>query len=337
MPEVQTHMAVVAAIIFLALAFDYINGFHDAANAIATVVSTRVLPPRLAVAWAAFFNVIAYFIFSHGVAHTIGKGVVDLAQVNVALVTAGIVAAIIWNLITWYYGIPSSSSHTLIGGYAGAAVMMGGWSILIPGGLLKIALFIVLAPVMGFLMAFGFMVALYWIFQRTSPQRVTSIFRRLQLFSSAAYSLGHGGNDAQKTMGIILAILISAGYLDKDADIPAWVAISCYSAMGLGTLAGGWRIVKTMGQKICLLQPPHGFCAETAGAISIFVSTWLKIPVSTTHVITGSIVGVGATRGLHAVKWGVARTVVWAWFLTIPISAFIGALLYIPLRSMISF
>jgi len=336
MPE-QTALVAVVAIIAVALIFDFINGFHDAANSIATVVSTRVLSPRFAVAWAAFFNVVAYFVFSHGVARTIGKGVVDHTQVNMALVSAGLIAAVIWNLLTWYYGLPSSSSHTLIGGFAGAAVMKGGLVMLIPAGLIKVAIFIVVAPILGFIMSFTMMVAVYWIFHHSHPQHIGGIFKRLQLVSAAAYSLGHGGNDAQKTMGIILVILIAGKVLPIDADIPAWVAISCYTAMGLGTLVGGWRIVKTMGQKIAHLQPVHGFCAETGGAISIFLSTFLKIPVSTTHVITGSIIGVGATRGLHAVKWGVARSVVLAWILTIPVSAFIGALLYPLVNIFITF
>ncbi len=335
MPEAP--ILLISAIVLLALAFDFINGFHDAANSIATVVSTRVLSPRLAVLWAAFFNCIAFFFFSHGVAATVGKGVVDHTQINVAVATAGIVSAIFWNLLTWYYGLPSSSSHALIGGYAGAAVMKGGWDMLIYSGLGKIAAFIIVAPIMGLILAFFFMIAVYWIFRRAAPSHIGGLFRKLQLLSAAAYSLGHGGNDAQKTMGIILAVLIAGGILGKDSTVPTWVAISCYAAMGLGTMAGGWRIVKTMGQKICHLQPVHGFCAETAGALSLFISTGLHIPVSTTHTITGAIVGVGATRGLHAVKWGVARSVVWAWIMTIPVSALIGALLYYPMTCIICF
>jgi PiT family inorganic phosphate transporter len=335
MPE--AHIAVIAAVVFLALAFDFINGFHDAANAIATVVSTRVLSPREAVARAAFFNFVAYFFFTHGVATTVGKGVVDHTQVNVAVITAGIIAAIIWNLATWYYGLPSSSSHTLIGGYVGAAVMKGGFGMLVGDGLLKIIAFIAIAPLLGLVMSFILMVIVYRLLRNWSPSIVSRLFRPLQQLSSALYAFGHGGNDAQKTMGIILAVLIAGGVLQKDSDIPTWVALSCYSAMGIGTLFGGWRIVKTMGQKIAHLQPVHGFCAETAGAVSLFLSTFLKIPVSTTHVITGSIIGVGATRGLHAVKWGVARSVVWAWVLTIPISAVIGALLYPLLSKVITF
>jgi len=338
MPEAQlgttAPLAAVAAVVLLAIVFDFINGFHDSANSIATVVSTRVLSPRVAVIWAAVFNFVAFFLFSHGVAKMVGKGVVRLEGISVAVVTAGLIAAVAWNLLTWYWGLPSSSSHTLIGGFAGAAVVKSGWGVLILGGLGKVGLFIFIAPLMGLTVGFVMMVAVYRIFRRYQPGQVGWVFRRLQLLSAAAYSLGHGGNDAQKTMGIILAVLIAGNYLKADADVPNWVALSCYAAMGLGTLTGGWRIVKTMGQKICHLQPVHGFCAETAGAITVFLSTGLHIPVSTTHVITGSIVGVGAARGLHAVKWGVARSVVWAWILTIPVSGLIGAALY-PLVSRI--
>jgi len=339
MPE--AHIAVIAAVVFLALAFDFINGFHDAANSIATVVSTRVLSPRYAVIWAAFFNFVAFFVFGHGVAKMIGKGVVRLdnpaCPITVAVIMAGVAAAIFWNLLTWYYGLPSSSSHTLIGGYVGAAVMKGGWGMLLGDGLLKIGVFIVVAPLIGMVAGYILMVAVYWIFRNFSPRNVGIYFKKLQLVSAGAYSLAHGGNDAQKTMGIILVSLIAGGYLKPDSDIPNWVALSCYVAMGLGTLSGGWRIVKTMGQKIVHLQPVHGFCAETGGALAVFISTYLHVPVSTTHVITGSIIGVGATRGMHAVKWGVARSVVWAWILTIPVSAVIGALLYPLLSKVIHF
>ena len=347
-------LTVVVLIIVLALAFDYINGFHDAANSIATVVSTRVLTPKAAVGLAAAFNFVAFFVFEQGVAKTIKSGVVAPGAITLAVVSAGLLAAIAWNLITWYYGIPSSSSHALVGGYAGAAVIKGGWSVLNGGGMIHdlvtkhvwntkhitiidIGAFILIAPLLGLLLGFILMVATYWIFRRASPSRVGGVFRKAQLISAAAYSLGHGGNDAQKTAGIIGAVLLAGGYLKPEASIPAWVIFSCYAAMGLGTMAGGWRIVKTMGQKICLLQPVHGFCAETAGAITLFMATWFKIPVSTTHTITGSIVGVGSTRGLHAVKWGVAGRVVWAWVLTIPISAGIAALLYYPLSRLITF
>ncbi len=347
-------MTAVVIVVLLALAFDYINGFHDAANSIATVVSTRVLSPKAAVAWAAFFNFVAFFVLkyffkdAHGVANTIKQGVVRPEYVTVAVVSAGLIGAITWNLITWYYGIPSSSSHALVGGFIGAALAKTGWKALIVGefslhgmtrgkGILPTATFIVIAPMMGMILGFILMVLTYWIFRRSSPSRVGTVFRKMQLLSAAAYSLGHGGNDAQKTAGIIGAVLVAGNYLDKDRGVPDLWVFACYVAMGLGTLAGGWRIVKTMGQKICQLQPVHGFCAETAGAITLFTATIWKIPVSTTHTITGSIVGVGSTRGLHAVKWGVAGRVVWAWILTIPVSAGIAALLYFPLSWMIKF
>jgi PiT family inorganic phosphate transporter len=347
-------LTLVVCIIFLALLFDYINGFHDAANSIATVVSTRVLTPKAAVLLAGVFNFVAFFIFHQGVAKTIKSGVVSTDAITIAVVTAGLLAAIAWNLVTWYYGIPSSSSHALVGGYAGAAVVKGGWRVLNGGGMMyelvvhhqwntkhitiiDIGTFILIAPMLGLLLGFTLMVITYWTFRHFSPHRVSTVFRKAQLVSAAAYSLGHGGNDAQKTAGIIAAVLLAGGYLKPDAEIPAWVVFSCYAAMGLGTMAGGWRIVKTMGQKICHLQPVHGFCAETAGALTLFAATFWKIPVSTTHTITGSIVGVGSTRGLHAVKWGVAGRVVWAWIVTIPISSGIAALLYFPLSHFIKF
>jgi PiT family inorganic phosphate transporter len=317
---------VVYSIIGLALAFDFVNGFHDAANSIATVVSTRVLSPRWAVSWAAFFNFVAFLFFGLHVAHTIGKGVVDPVSVTVPIITAGLIGALAWNLITWYYGIPSSSSHALVGGIAGAAIQQAGLSVVVPQGIIKIAIFIFLAPLLGLAVGFVFMVAIYWTFHRSTPVRVGKLFRTLQLCSAAAYSLGHGGNDAQKTMGVILVLLIAGNMIDAKAEVPLWVVLASHTAMGLGTMAGGWRIVKTMGQKICKLQPVHGFCAESAGAFMLYFATWAGIPVSTTHTITGAIVGVGATRGLHAVKWGVARQVVWAWILTIPCSAFMAML-----------
>ena len=322
---------IVVSIIGLALIFDYINGFHDAANSVATVVSTRVLSPGAAVAWAAFFNFIAFLVFTNTkVAATIGKGIVIPEAVTLPVVAAGLVGAIAWNLITWYYGIPSSSSHALVGGFAGAAVASYGFKALILGfqlkGLVMIAAFIVIAPVLGMILGFLFMIATYWIFHRAQLSKISGLFRKLQFISAAAYSLGHGGNDAQKTMGIIMAVLIAAGRLSSKSEIPLWVVLSCHAAMGLGTLAGGWRIVKTMGQKICKLQPVHGFSAETAGAATLYLATFLGAPVSTTHTITGSIVGVGCTRGWHAVKWGVAGRVVWAWVLTIPAAAVIAAL-----------
>jgi PiT family inorganic phosphate transporter len=322
---------VVIAIIALALAFDFINGFHDAANSIATVVSTRVLSPRSAVIWAAFFNFVAFLVFDTKVANTIGKGTVQPYSATLAVVTAGLIGAILWNLLTWWRGLPSSSSHALVGGFAGAALVAAGPDALILGsptqrGLIQTGIFIFLAPLLGLVMGWLLMIATYWTVRRSSPSRVSKVFRRLQLVSAAAYSLGHGGNDAQKTMGIIYVVLIASGNLGADADVPLWVVLACHAAMGLGTLAGGWRIVKTMGQKICKLQPVHGFAAETAGALTLYGATAFGIPVSTTHTITGAIVGVGSTRGVHAVKWGVATRVVWAWVLTIPAAASVGAL-----------
>lgn len=314
-------------IIALALGFDYVNGFHDAANSIATVVSTRVLSPRMAVAWAAFFNFVAFLIFETHVAAVIGKGVVDPRAVTLPVVTAGLVGAIVWDLITWYAGLPTSSSHALVGGFAGAAIMHAGVKSVVLASLAKIAVFIVLAPLLGMMMGFALMVITLWVFRRVSLGVVRSLFRRLQLLSAAAYSLGHGGNDAQKTMGIILAVLIASGMADSKADVPLWVVLSCHAAMALGTLMGGWRIVKTMGQKICHLEPVHGFCAETGGAACLYLATFFGIPVSTTHTITGAIVGVGATRRMRAVHWGVAGRVVWAWVLTIPAAALIAAAL----------
>jgi PiT family inorganic phosphate transporter len=315
---------IVYSIIGLALAFDYVNGFHDAANSIATVVSTRVLSPRAAVAWAAFFNFVAFLFFGLHVANTIGKGIIHPTEVTIAVVAAALVGALVWNLLTWYYGIPSSSSHALVGGLVGAAIWHGGFAAVIFSEILKITIFIFLAPLLGLAIGFIFMVATYWLFHRSTPARVGKLFRTLQLCSAAAYSLGHGGNDAQKTMGIILVLLIAGKMVDPRSEVPLWVVLASHTAMGLGTLAGGWRIVKTMGQKICKLQPVQGFCAESAGAFTLYFATWAGIPVSTTHTITGAIVGVGSTRGLHAVKWGVATRVVWAWILTIPCSAFLA-------------
>jgi len=318
---------VVVAVIALALAFDFVNGLHDAANSIATIVSTRVMKPHWAVAWAAFFNFIAFLFFGLHVATTIGKGVVNPDCVTIPVVTAGLVGAIAWNIITWYGGIPSSSSHALVGGFAGAAVAHTGFGSLVWSGILKIGAFIFIAPVMGMVVGYILMIITYWVFRNAEVSKVSGLFRKLQFVSAGAYSLGHGGNDAQKTMGIILAVLIADGRLTKHSDIPLWVVLSCHVAMGLGTLAGGWRIVKTMGQKICALQPVHGFSAETGGALCLFGATALGIPVSTTHTITGAIIGVGSTRGARAVAWSVAGTVVWAWVLTIPASAAIGAVM----------
>jgi PiT family inorganic phosphate transporter len=311
--------------ILAALIFDFINGFHDAANSIATVVSTRVLSPMQAVVWAAFFNFIAAFGFGVSVATTIGKGVVRPEAINEYVIMAGLFGAIAWDLITWYYGIPSSSSHALIGGLAGAAIINAGVSALIPAGIYKILLFLVLSPLLGLVMGFGIMVIVIWLFWRVRPSRVDRLFRRLQLVSAALYSLGHGTNDAQKTMGIIAGLLFSAGYLGREFYVPTWVILSAHAAIGLGTMTGGWRIVKTMGMRITKLKPVGGFCAETAGAITLIGTAIAGIPVSTTHTITGAISGVGATSRLSAVRWGVARQIVWAWILTIPLSAAIAA------------
>ncbi|MDE2181307.1 MAG: inorganic phosphate transporter [candidate division NC10 bacterium] len=318
-------LGLVVLSILIALIFDFINGFHDAANSIATVVSTRVLSPMQAVIWAAVFNFVAAFGFGVSVATTIGKGVVQPEAINEYVIMAGLIGAIAWDLITWHYGIPSSSSHALIGGLAGAAIVNAGISALIPAGIYKILLFIVLSPLLGLVLGFGIMVVVIWVFWRVRPSRVDRWFRRLQLVSAALYSLGHGTNDAQKTMGIIAGLLFSAGYLGKEFYVPIWVILAAHAAIGLGTLAGGWRIVKTMGMRLTKLRPVGGFCAETAGAVTLIGTAIAGIPVSTTHTITGAISGVGATSGLSAVRWGVARQIVWAWILTIPLSAAIAA------------
>ncbi len=312
-------------LIVVALAFDFMNGFHDAANSIATVVSTRVLRPLTAVAWAAFFNFIAFLVFGVAVAATIGKGIIDPLIVDHHVIFGALVGAIFWNVITWYYGIPSSSSHALIGGLAGAAVAKGGVHTLIASGFLKTAAAIVLSPALGFVLGIALMLAVSWICVRTTPRRVDRWFRRLQLVSAGFYSLGHGGNDAQKTMGIIWMLLITTGTIGPKDPLPLWVVFACYGTIAVGTLFGGWRIVKTMGQKITRLKPVSGFCAETGGAITLFLATGLGIPVSTTHTITGSIVGVGSVQKLSAVRWGVAGGIVWAWIFTIPCSAFVAA------------
>jgi PiT family inorganic phosphate transporter len=321
-------MLVVGAIVLVALAFDFVNGFHDAANSIATVVSTRVLSPRWAVIWAAFFNFIAFLFFGLHVATTIGKGIIDPAVADPAVVFAALVGAIAWDLITWWFGIPSSSSHALIGGLAGAAVAKAGTDVLDTAGLGKITVSIVLSPLVGLALAFVFMTAVYWLFRRSTPARVDAWFRRGQLVSAALYSLGHGGNDAQKTMGIITVLLFSAGWLGPTFHVPLWVVLACHAAMALGTLLGGWRIVRTMGLRITKLRPVGGFCAESGGAFTLFAATGLGIPVSTTHTITGAIVGVGAVTKLSAIRWGVAGRIVWAWVLTIPCSAFIAAVVW---------
>jgi len=317
-------LALVIIVVVTALAFDYINGFHDAANSIATVVSTRVLSPGQAVIWAAFFNFAAAAIFGTAVAKTVGSGMIDIKVVTSSVILAGLLGAIVWDLITWYYGLPTSSSHALIGAYAGAAIAKAGQVALIPSGWTKTLIFIVLAPFIGFVLGFAFMVLILWIMRPFAPSRVDRYFRKLQLVSAALYSLGHGANDAQKTMGIIAGALFAAGYI-HEFTIPFWVEMAAYSAISLGTLSGGWRIIHTMGSKITRLQPVGGFAAETAGAVSLFTATALGVPVSTTHTITGAIIGVGSTRRLSAVRWGIAGQIVWAWLLTIPASAVIAA------------
>ena len=315
-------------IILVALVFDFLNGFHDAANSIATVVSTRVLSPQKAVVWAAFFNFIAAFVLGTHVAKTIGQGMIDLAVVTQEVVLAGLLGAITWNLLTWYWGLPVSSSHALIGGYAGAAVAKGGLGAILFSGWTKTLMFIVLAPTIGAFLGFFLMVSVTWIFRRWHPSRLDKLFRRLQLASAALYSLGHGGNDAQKTMGIITGLLVASGQLTEFV-VPLWVILISHAAIAFGTMFGGWRIVKTMGTRITKLQPFGGFCAETAGAITLVGATLGGIPVSTTHTITGAIIGVGATKRLSAVRWGVAGGIVWAWVLTIPIAAAVSAACYL--------
>jgi PiT family inorganic phosphate transporter len=327
----DANLLAVTALILVALVFDFINGFHDAANSIATVVSTRVLTPGKAVVWAAFFNFVAAFTFGTAVAKTVGAGLVDISIVTFAVIFAGLMGAIIWDLITWYYGLPTSSSHALIGGYAGAAITKAGWGAIILSGWTKTLIFIVLAPLIGMSLGFLLMVMILWIFRSTAPGRVDHWFRRLQLVSAAAYSLGHGGNDAQKTMGIIAGALVAGGYLGLEEGhlpIPLWVVLAAHAAIALGTLSGGWRIIHTMGSKITKLQPVGGFAAETAGAISLFTATHLGVPVSTTHTITGAIIGVGSIKRLSAVRWGIAGRIVWAWILTIPASGIIAAVTY---------
>ncbi len=325
----QAALWVVVMLVALALVFDFMNGFHDAANSIATVVSTGVLKPSQAVVFAATFNFIAIFIFHLSVAATVGKGIVQPGIVDVHVVFGALIGAITWNAITWYYGIPSSSSHALIGGIVGAVIAKSGVGALVAGGVLKTVAFIFVSPLLGLVLGSLMMVAVAWIFRGTRPQRVDGWFRRLQLVSAGAYSLGHGGNDAQKTIGIIWMLLIATGYAAaEDKSPPTWTIVSCYVAIAAGTLFGGWRIVKTMGQKITKLKPVGGFCAETGGAMTLFLATALGIPVSTTHTITGAIVGVGSTQRASAVRWGVAGNIVWAWIFTIPASAFVAAVAY---------
>lgn len=329
MESVQSALWVIILLVFLALAFDFMNGFHDAANSIATVVSTGVLRPGQAVLFAAFFNFVAIFIFHLSVAATVGKGIVQPGIVDTHVVFGALIGAITWNLITWYYGIPSSSSHALIGGIAGAVIGKAGTEALISTGIIKTVVFIFVSPLLGFLLGSLMMLLVAWLFRRTTPSRVDRWFRRLQLVSAGAYSLGHGGNDAQKTIGIIWMLLVATGYMTSvDTAPPAWVVVSCYLAIGMGTMFGGWRIVKTMGQKITKLKPVGGFCAETGGALTLFIATGLGIPVSTTHTITGAIVGVGSAQRASAVRWGVAGNIVWAWIFTIPASAFVAIMAY---------
>jgi PiT family inorganic phosphate transporter len=324
----------VVFIIAVALAFDFFNGFHDAANSIATVVSTRVLSPRQAVAWAAFFNFAAFIAFGTAVAATIAKDVVKPEVFGNGVIFAGLMGAIIWDVITWYFGLPTSSSHALVGAMSGAAVASAGWGALIASGFQKIVVFIVLSPIVGLLLAFSLMVIVYWLFHRyRKVDRLNHGFRRMQLISAAAFSLGHGANDAQKTMGIILALLIANGVVGRDADVPLWVVLSAHTAIAVGTLFGGWRIVHTMGSKITKLQPVGGMCAEMAAAITLFFTAHSGIPVSTTHTITGAIVGVGTTQRLAAVRWGVAGRVVWAWVLTIPGSFVISYFAFLPIKA----
>ena len=332
----------VLAIVLVAFTFDFINGFHDSANSIATVVGTRVLTPVAAVAWAAFFNFVALWAVGTAVAKTIGKGMIDINIVTPDVILGGLVGAIIWNLITWYFGLPSSSSHALLGGYAGAAIMKAGFASIIPSGWTKTIIFIFMSPLIGLLLGYSLMVITFWLFHRTQPGKVDRLFRVLQLASSALFALSHGANDAQKTMGIVVSLLVSANalfatktgflqhfYLPNADHIPFWVMLCAHIAIALGTLFGGWRIVKTMGTRITKLRPVGGFCAETGGAISILLATNFGIPVSTTHTITGSIVGVGATQRLSAVRWGIATRIVWAWILTIPAAAGMAALTYL--------
>ena len=326
MQTLNISIYVLGFLIILALLFDFMNGFHDAANAIATVVSTGVLKPSHAVMMAAFFNVLAIAVFQLKVATTVGKDTIDPMVVDHYVVFGALVGAITWNFITWFYGIPSSSSHALIGGLVGAAVAKAGTGALISAGLIKTVVFIVLSPLLGFFFGSLMMLVVAWVFVRSTPQRIDKWFRRMQLISASMYSLGHGGNDAQKTMGIIWMLLIASGAAAASDPLPTWVIVSCYLAIGMGTLFGGWRIVKTMGQKITKLKPMGGFCAETGGAITLFMATFLGIPVSTTHTITGAIMGVGSSRKISAVRWGIAGNIVWAWIFTIPASAFMAAI-----------
>ena len=319
-------------LILLALTFDFLNGFHDSANSIATVVSTRVLSPKLAVIWAAFFNFVAFLFFGLHIANTIGKGIIDIAIIDNGIIFGTLIGACGWNIITWYFGLPTSSSHALIGGMIGSALVKSGSKSLVWKGIAKTVSFIFISPVAGLILGLFFGILVYWIFRKSVPIKVDHIFRKGQLFSAALYSMGHGGNDAQKTMGIIASLLFSAGLLGQKFYIPFWIVLSCHAAIALGTMFGGWRIVKTMGQKVAKLKPIDGFCAELGAASMLFISSGLGVPVSTTHTITGSIMGVGSLKRLSAVKWGVAGRIIWAWILTIPCSALISALAYIIIR-----
>lgn len=321
-------MTFLIIVITLVLIFDFINGFHDSANSIATIVSTKVLSPVAAVSMAAFFNFIAFTVFPLKVATTIGKGVINPDVIDLTVIASALIAAICWNLLTWWLGLPSSSSHTLVGGLVGAAVASSGWGSVVVSGVMKIVAFIFIAPLIGMLMSFFISAIVIYLSRNQSPLGVDKYFRRLQLLSAAAFSLGHGGNDAQKSMGIIWVALVVTGFSTKEDEIALWIILSCQAAIALGTLTGGWRIVKTMGQKITKLKPFEGFCAETAGAITLFGATHFGIPVSTTHTITGAIIGAGARKGVSAVKWGVTGSIFWSWILTIPVSGIVGAIIY---------
>lgn len=322
----------IIALILLALTFDFLNGFHDSANSIATIVSTRVLSPRYAVAWAAFFNFAAFLCFGLHVATTIGRGIIDINIIDKGIIFGTLVGACGWNIITWYFGLPTSSSHALIGGMIGAALVKAGPAALIWTGILKTVIFIFVSPVLGLILGLGFGSGVYWLFRNSTPGKVDHFFRKGQLVSAAFYSLGHGGNDAQKTMGIIASLLFSSGLLGGKFYVPYWVVFLCYSAIAMGTMFGGWRIVKTMGQKVAKLRPVDGFCAESGAAITLFISSAFGIPVSTTHTITGAIMGVGSLKRMSAVRWGVAGRIVWAWLITIPCAAFISAIAYLLVR-----
>jgi len=328
-------LLVMAILVMVALAFDFMNGFHDAANSIALMVSTRLLTPQAAVAWAAFFNFIAFLVFGVAVAKTIGSGIVDPAIVDNAVIFGALCGAIAWNFITWWFGIPSSSSHALVGGLVGAALAKAGWGVIIAQGLIKTSSAIILSPLFGLLLALALSLALLWVLERASPARTEARFNKLQFVSSSLYSLGHGGNDAQKTMGIIAVLLYANGYQEGPFHVPLWVVLVCQLAMGLGTLFGGWRIVRTMGMGITRIRPTGAFSAQTSGAVMLFIATWMGIPVSTTHTITGAIVGVGLSRRVSAVRWGIAARIIWAWVLTIPVSGLIAAIFWSLGRSVL--